>query len=334
MISNAPFESKQAYRFSVAPMLDCTDRHFRVMMRQISQKALLYTEMVVAQALHHSKQRNQLLDFYSIEHPISLQIGGDNPTLLAEAARMGEDWGYDEINFNVGCPSPRVTSGNFGACLMATPDQVARCIEAMTKASNLPVTIKHRIGIDNLDSDELLVEFVDKIANAGAKRFAIHARKAWLEGLSPKENRTIPPLEHEKVARLKLKRPNLKIELNGNLQSPKDCLNALQLFDGAMVGRAVYEHPMRWTTIDEIIFGEGSKEIKASTIIKQLIPHTENHLRNNGRLWDIAKHFLNLVEEIPGARSWRRNLGEKAHKKNAELKVIEDAAKQLEDAGF
>ncbi len=171
-----------AHRFSVAPMLDCTDRHFRVLMRQISCRALLYTEMVVAQALHHTNRRDRLLDFDPIEHPIALQVGGDDPNLLADAARLALDWGYDEINLNVGCPSQRVQAGNFGACLMADPDLVARCVEAMGQASALPVTVKHRIGIDDLDNDTLLTAFVDRVAEAGAQRFSVHARKAWLEG--------------------------------------------------------------------------------------------------------------------------------------------------------
>ena len=199
-----------AYRFSVAPMLDCTDRHFRVLMRQISQRALLYSEMVVAQALHHSRRRDKLLDFDAAEHPIALQVGGDDPDLLSDAARLAQDWGYDEINLNVGCPSQKVQAGNFGACLMAEPDLVARCVEAMTTASSLPVTVKHRIGIDNLDSDDLLTAFVDRVAAAGASRFAVHARKAWLEGLDPKQNRTVPPLQHERVAALKQRRKRMR----------------------------------------------------------------------------------------------------------------------------
>ncbi len=323
-----------AYRFSVAPMLDCTDRHFRVLMRQISRRALLYTEMIVAKALHHSEHINHLLDFDSIEHPISLQIGGDDPIILAEASRLAEEWGYDEINLNIGCPSKRVQSGNFGACLMAQPDLVAKCIDAMTRASTLPVTVKHRIGIDNLDSDKFLRDFVDTVSSAGAKRFAIHARKAWLEGLNPKENRTIPPLQYERITELKKQRPELLIELNGGLETPEDCINALKTFDGAMVGRAAYSHPLRWQKIDEIIYGERPKPIKASEVIKGLMPHAEEHLNRNGRLWDICKHVIQVVEEVPGARLWRKNLSLQAQAKNAQLKVLEEAALQLEDAGL
>ena len=325
----------EAYRFSIAPMLDCTDRHFRVLMRQISQRALLYTEMVVANALHHTNRVNDLLDFDEIEHPIALQIGGDNPKILKAAAQMANEWGYDEINLNIGCPSPRVKAGNFGACLMANPTQVARCIEAMVNATPLIVTVKHRLGIDNLDSDELLTEFVDCVAKAGAQRFSIHARKAWLNGLNPKQNRTIPPLQYERVELLKQKRPELKIELNGGLKTPKDCLEALSIFDGTMVGRAAYEHPLRWQAIDTLIFDEeNDRNKRASTIIKKLLPYAEKHLQKNGRLWDLCRHLLQLVEDVPGARKWRRNLSLKGQKTNAGLIVLEEAARQLEEVGL
>ncbi|KGG13378.1 MULTISPECIES: tRNA dihydrouridine(20/20a) synthase DusA [Prochlorococcus] len=323
----------QPYRFSIAPMLDCTDRHFRVIFRHISKRALLYTEMIVAKALLHQKG-SSLLDFNEIEHPISLQIGGDDPKELAEAAKIAEIWGYDEINLNVGCPSSKVKAGKFGACLMAHPTQVAKCIEAMKSATNLPVTIKHRTGIDYLDSDESLLKFVDEIASAGADRFAIHARKAWLSGLNPKQNRTIPPLEYEKVGRIKEKRPELKIELNGGLKTPINCLNALQKFDGAMVGRAAYSNPMLWKEIDALIFGDKIIEKKQSEIIKALIPYAEAHLNQDGRMWDICKHILQLVQGIPGARAWRREVTANGQKANADLSVLKSAALQLEKKGF
>ena len=323
-----------AYRFSVAPMLDCTDRHFRVLMRQISQRALLYSEMVVAQALHHSRRRDKLLDFDTSEHPIALQVGGDNPDLLGDAARLAHDWGYDEINLNVGCPSQKVQAGNFGACLMAEPDLVARCVEAMTTASSLPVTVKHRIGIDDLDSDDLLTAFVDRVAAAGASRFAVHARKAWLEGLDPKQNRTVPPLQHDRVVALKQRRPELIIELNGGLDSPEDCLKALKTCDGAMVGRAAYEHPLRWSGIDSQVFGEAPRTVRASDVVFGLIPHASAHLSRGGRLWDLCRHLMQLVEGVPGARHWRRSLGEKAQRPKADLSVLEEAGRQLKEAGL
>ena len=324
----------KAYRFSVAPMLDCTDRHFRVLMRLISKRALLYSEMVVAQALHHSNRRDKLLGFDPIEHPIALQIGGDNPALLADAARMADDWGYDEINLNVGCPSPRVKAGNFGACLMADPDHVARCVDAMVQATQRPVTVKHRVGIDDLDSDALLTAFVDRVAAAGAQRFSVHARKAWLEGLDPKQNRTIPPLQHERVVELKQRRPQLIIELNGGLDTPEDSLKALNDVDGAMVGRAAYAHPLRWQTIDALIFGEAERSVLASEVVLGLMPHAQRHLERGGRLWDLCRHLVQLVEGVRGARHWRRNLGLQAQRRGADLKVLQEAGIQLQDAGL
>ena len=323
-----------AFRFSVAPMLDCTDRHFRVLMRQITRRGLLYSEMVVAQALHHTDRRDRLLDFDPVEHPIALQVGGDDPTLLAEAARLASAWGYDEINLNVGCPSQKVQAGNFGACLMAEPDLVARCVEAMRNATDLPVTVKHRIGIDDLDSDALLTAFVDRVAAAGASRFAVHARKAWLEGLDPKQNRTIPPLQHERVVALKRRRPELVIELNGGLESPDDCLEALEICDGAMVGRAAYSHPLRWTSVDAVIFDERPRTILASDVVTGLIPHAEAHLQRGGRLWDLCRHLVQLVEGVRGARHWRRDLGNRAQRPGADLRILEEAGRPLRDAGL
>ncbi len=321
------------YRFSIAPMLDCTDRHFRVIFRQISKRALLYSEMIVAKALVHN-QGKRLLHFSEIEHPIALQLGGDDPKELAKAAKLGESWGYDEINLNLGCPSPRVQSGNFGACLMSNPRQVAKCIEAMKDSIKIPVTIKHRTGIDNYDSYELLIAFIDEIAEAGAERFTIHARKAWLEGLNPKQNRNIPKLEYEKVKKIKKDRPHLKIELNGGLNTPLDCLNALKVFDGAMVGRAAYSNPLLWKDIDHLIFGEKKKEIKASKVIKNLIPYAQDHLSTNGRLWDVAKHFLQLVQGVPGAKSWRHEISTKAQSSSADLNILENCIQKLEEAGL
>jgi len=321
------------YKLSIAPMMDCTDRHFRVLMRQITEKSLLYTEMIVAQALHYSKNRNKLLDFDEIEHPISIQLGGDNPDLLAEAAQMAEDWGYDEINLNIGCPSPKVTLGNFGACLMGEPKIVANCIEKMKKSCNIPITVKHRLGIDNLDSDDYLMKFVDSCSIAGADRFIIHARKAWLNGLNPKENRTIPPLQYERVEELKNKRPQLIIELNGGLNTINECIKILKIFDGAMVGRAAYSHPYIWTKIDSMIYGEKEKSIKRSKVIKKIIPFAQKHLDNDGRLWNIAKHVINLIENIPNAKKLRQELSENCQNQKADVFILKKIAQQLEDAG-
>ncbi len=324
-----------AYRFSVAPMMDYTDRHFRVLMRQITRRSLLYTEMVVAQALHYSERRERLIAFASCEHPIALQVGGDDPELLAEAARIAADRGYDEINLNVGCPSEKVQKGRFGACLMAEPAHVARCISAMSAASRLPVTVKHRIGIDAQDSYPELLAFVDTVAAAGARRFSVHARKAWLEGLDPKQNRTIPPLRYEMVHQLKQDRPDLTIELNGGLLDLSSCQQQLQQVDGVMVGRAAYEHPLRWATVDQELFGDSSQPTAcASSVVRGLIPYAETWCSSGGRLWAIARHLVQVVEGVSGARHWRRELGQAAGERQAGPEVLERAALQLEERGL
>ena len=338
---------EQAYRFSVAPMLDCTDRHFRVLMRQVSRRCLLTSEMVVARALHHiraeatparggdSRQRlERLLGFDPEERPLALQLGGDDPLLLADAARLGEAWGYDEINLNLGCPSEKVRQGRFGACLMAEPEQVARCIEAMAAATPLPVTVKHRIGIDALDSFEHLLGFVDTLAAAGCRRFAVHARKAWLDGLDPKQNRTIPPLRWDVVHRLKRERPALLIELNGGLEDLATCRSQLELVDGVMVGRAAYGHPLRWAAVDREIFGEERPAASASEVVRGLLPHAERWCSGGGRLWAIARHLVHLVEGVPGARGWRAGLTVAAGARTAGPEVLAEAARQLEERGL
>jgi tRNA-dihydrouridine synthase A len=334
-----------AYRFSVAPMLDRTDRHFRLLFRQISRHSLLYTEMVVAQALHHARRQpgasdaggrlERLIGFDPGERPLALQLGGDDPQLLAEAARLAADWGYDEINLNVGCPSEKVQKGRFGACLMADPPQVARCVEALALASGLPVTVKHRIGIDRRDSYAELLSFVDTLAAAGCQRFAVHARKAWLEGLDPKQNRTIPPLRYDLVHQLKAERPNLTIELNGGLLTIDDCRQQLRLVDGVMVGRAAYEHPLRWATVDARLHGDqGQTPARASTVVRGLIPHAERWRRRGNRLWPIARHLVHVVEGVGGARQWRATLTRQAGAREAGPEVLEAAARQLEERGL
>ncbi|MFM7267023.1 MAG: tRNA dihydrouridine(20/20a) synthase DusA [Cyanobium sp.] len=339
---------EHAYSFSVAPMLDCTDRHFRVLMRQISRRCLLTTEMVVARALQHirseasgpraaeaSLRLERLLGFDAEEKPLALQLGGDDPTLLAEAARLGAAWGYDEINLNLGCPSEKVVQGRFGACLMAEPEQVARCVAAMAAATDLPVTVKQRIGIDGLDSYEHLLGFVDTLAAAGSRRFAIHARKAWLAGLDPKQNRTIPPLRWDLVHRLKRERPGLLIELNGGLEDLATCQEQLSLVDGVMVGRAAYAHPLRWAPVDRVIFGDDHAAHRpASAVVQGLVPHAERWCRGGGRLWAIARHLVHLVEGVPGARRWRQNLTQAAGAQAAGPEVLAEAARQLEEHGL
>jgi tRNA-dihydrouridine synthase A len=338
--------SPASYRFSVAPMLDYTDRHFRVLMRQITRHSLLYTEMVVAQALHHARRQpgadlpggrlERLIGFDPCEHPLALQVGGDDPGLLADAARLASDWGYDEINLNVGCPSEKVQKGRFGACLMAEPHQVARCVAAMAAACRLPVTVKHRIGIDDRDSYPELLAFVDTLADAGCQRFAVHARKAWLQGLDPKQNRTIPPLRYDLVHQLKADRPSLTVELNGGLQTLDDCLSQLERVDGVMVGRTVYDHPLRWGSVDRMIHGDlaarpdRDHRTMAAQVVRGLIPYADRWLGRGDRLWPIARHLVKLVEGVPGARYWRQQLTRAAGNRQAGVEVLESAAILLE----
>jgi tRNA-dihydrouridine synthase A len=333
---------QHAYRFSVAPMLDCTDRHYRLLMRQISRHSLLYTEMVVGQALHHIEREGhrvqqrltRLLGFDPEERPLALQLGGDDPAILAAAAQLGAAWGYDEINLNVGCPSEKVQKGRFGACLMAEPQRVADCVAAMAAASGLPVTVKHRIGIDHHDSYAELLAFVDVVAAAGARRFAVHARKAWLQGLDPKQNRTIPPLRWDLVHQLKRDRPQLRIELNGGLEDLASCREQLAHVDGVMVGRAAYAHPLRWAPVDRDVFGaEGAQQARASTVLRGLLPHADRWVSSGGRLWAIARHLVHLVEGVSGARAWRANLTRTAGAAGAGPEVLEQAARMLEERG-
>ena len=334
MSFNQPNSMKNIHKISIAPMMDCTDKHFRMIMRKISSKALLYTEMIVAQSLAYTNKKENFLNFNDEEHPISIQFGGDEPKILSEAARMAEDWGYDEINLNVGCPSPRVCSGNFGASLMRDPEKVAKCIESLKNNCNLPVTIKHRIGVDNNDSFINLNNFVRRVANAGADRFTVHARKAILKGLNPKQNRTIPPLKYDVVKKLKGQNPNLLIEINGGITNIDDSLKALNDFDGVMIGRSVYKHPLRWSEIDQKIYGINKKLKSASDIIYSLIPYLEAHLSNGGNSWDICKHLINLVEGIPKAKIWRNQISNKSIKKELDIKYLIKVTSRIKEMGY
>jgi len=325
---------KNIHKLSIAPMMDCTDKHFRMIMRKISSKALLYTEMIVAQSLIYTEKKENLLDFNDEEHPIAIQFGGDDPKILKEAAQMAQDWGYDEINFNVGCPSPRVSSGNFGAALMKDPEKVAKCIESLKNNCNLPVTIKHRIGVDDDDSFINLNNFVRCIANAGADRFTVHARKAILKGLNPKQNRTIPPLEYGTVKKLKQFNPELLIEINGGLTNINESLKALNDFDGVMIGRSAYKRPLRWSEIDQRVYGINTKSKSASDIIFSLIPYIENHILNGGKSWDICKHLINLVEGIPKAKVWRNQISTKSIKKELDVEFLIKLTSRLEEMGY
>ena len=290
--------------------------------------------MIVAQSLIYTNKKEKFLDFNIEEHPVSIQFGGDNPKILQEAARMAQDWGYDEINFNVGCPSPRVCSGNFGASLMKDPLKVAKCIESLKNSCNLPITIKHRIGVDEDDSLNSLNNFVRCIANAGADRFIVHARKAILKGLNPKQNRNIPQLKYHLVKELKELNPRLLIEINGGFKNIEDSLKALNDFDGVMIGRSVYKHPLRWSEIDQRIYGINKKAKTASDIIFSLLPYLENHLSRGGKSWDICKHLVNLVEGIPKAKQWRNQISVKSIKKELDIDYLLQLTSRLKEMGY
>jgi len=320
--------SNQVYPLSIAPMMDRTDRHYRYFMRQITRRTLLYTEMVTTAAILHGDQE-QLLGFSPEEKPLVLQLGGDNPNHLATCAKIAEDMGYDQVNLNVGCPSDRVQNGNFGACLMAQPELVAKAVEAMQKVVNIPVTIKHRIGIDDQDKYEDMANFVRIVANAGCQHFIVHARKAWLQGLSPKENRTIPPLRYEEVHRLKQEFPQLFIEINGGFKTLTEVKDQLQFVDAVMIGRAAYDHPYLFATADQEIYGEKTPPLTRQEVIEAMYPYLEYWLQKGVKLNSMTRHFLELFARQPGTKAWKRYISENAHLTHAGVEVLEQALKQL-----
>ena len=294
--------------FSVAPMMACTDRHFRYFMRLISARVLLYTEMVTTGAIIHGN-RKRFLQFDPLEHPIAVQLGGANPHDLAECARIAEDYGYDEINLNIGCPSDRVQAGKFGACLMAEPCLVAECVSEISKVVKIPITVKTRIGIDQQDSYEELCAFITTVAQAGCQVFIIHARKAWLKGLNPKENRTKPPLRYDVVYQLKRDFPKLKIIINGGINSMADVQNHLQNIDGVMIGRAAYDNPYFLAAIEQALFPDDFFLMAREQIVEKLLPYIERELQAGTRIKSITRHLSGLFRGLPGARAWRKNLG-------------------------
>ena len=312
-------------KFSVAPMLDWTDRHERFFLRLISQHALLYTEMVTTGAIVHG-DRDRFLGFNSAEHPLALQLGGSDPVALKTCALVAEDYGYDEINLNVGCPSDRVQSGSFGACLMAQPQLVAECIASMQSAVNIPVTVKHRIGIDQQDSSDELCEFVAALAQVGCEVFIVHARKAWLKGLSPKENRDIPPLQYETVHRLKAAYPERQFIINGGFTTLQQASQQLAFVDGVMMGREVYHNPYILAEVDKIFYQDDHVLPSRHQVLQQLLPYVEEELHKGTRLHAITRHILGLFQGLPGARAWRRHLSENATRPGAGLQVLLDAA--------
>jgi tRNA-dihydrouridine synthase A len=313
-----------SHRFCVAPMMDWTDRHCRVFHRRLTKHALLYSEMVTADAVIHG-DRERLLGFSLEEHPIALQLGGSDPAKLAMAARIGADWGYDEINLNVGCPSDRVQEGRFGACLMAEPELVAACVSAMLDSQSIPVTVKCRIGIDDQDAESDLERFIDIVAAAGCQRFVVHARKAWLKGLSPKENREIPPLDYERVYRLKARRPDLTIIINGGITTIEEAQLHLRHVDGVMLGRAAYQNPYLLADVDRAIFGVSAPGTTRGEILTELLPYVARHIAGGGRLSNITRHVLGLYHGQPRGRGFRRVLGERGTRVSATAEVLAEA---------
>lgn len=315
-------------KLSVAPMMDRTDRHCRYFLRQISARTLLYTEMVTSQAILHG-DLEKLLGFTPEESLIALQVGGDDPASLAKCARIAEDFGYDEINLNVGCPSERVQSGNFGACLMLEPQRVADCVAAMRSATRLPVTVKHRIGVDEYDSYEHMAQFVATVAQAGCQRFTVHARKAWLQGLSPKENRDVPPLRYDDVYRLKREFPELIIEINGGILTLEATLAQLEQVDAVMIGRAAYDNPYLLAQADRRIFGENRPVRSRHEIVEAMYPYIDHWTSRGWKLHGLIRPMLQLFTGVPGSRAWKRTLTENSSKPGAGVEVVQRALAQV-----
>ena len=311
-------------RFCVAPMMEWTDRHCRFFHRLLTRRALIYTEMLTTGAVLRG-DRARLLGFDPFEHPVALQLGGCDPKVLAESARIGEDFGYDEINLNIGCPSDRVQEGRFGACLMAEPALVADCVTAMKAAVKIPVTVKCRIGIDEQDPEHTLFAFAEAVKAAGTEALIVHARKAWLKGLSPRENREVPPLDYALVRRLKAAHPNLAIVLNGGIASVEQASAELGAVDGVMMGRAAYQEPWRLLQVDALLYGEPAPFASPKEAALALIPYIERELAKGVRLHAITRHVLGLFRAVPGARAFRRHLAVEAVKPGASAAVMADA---------
>jgi tRNA-dihydrouridine synthase A len=317
-------------RFSVAPMMDWTDRHCRVFHRLMTRRARLYTEMLTTGAILHGN-RGRLLGFDASEHPVALQLGGSDPRDLAAAAKIGEDFGYDEINLNVGCPSDRVKDGRFGACLMAEPALVAEGVDAMKRAVRIPVTVKCRIGIDDQDPEIALDALARGVVAAGADGLIVHARKAWLNGLSPKENRDVPPLDYDRVYRLKASLPDTPIIINGGIASLAEAKLHLDHVDGVMLGRAAYQEPWRLLAADPELFGEAAPHPTMKDVFEAVIPYIDAELARGVRLHSITRHFVGAFHGVPGARAFRRHLAENGVRPGAGVNVLREAIALVED---
>jgi len=318
----------KANRLSVAPMLDWTDRHCRYFHRLMTSQTLLYTEMVTTGAIIHGK--GDFLAYNQEEHPVAMQLGGSNPVDLAHCAKLAQERGYDEINLNVGCPSDRVQNGRFGACLMAEPQLVADCVAAMKEVVDVPVTVKTRIGIDDQDSYEFLTDFISIVSEkGGCEQFTIHARKAWLSGLRPKENREIPPLDYNRAYQIKKDLSHLNIAINGGVKSLEEAKLHLAHLDGVMIGREAYQSPYILAEVDQQIFGLDAPVKKRSEVIFEMFPYIEQQLSQGAYLGHITRHMLGMFQSMPGARQWRRHISENAHKAGAGIEVVEAALAKI-----
>ncbi len=318
------------HRLSLAPMMDWSDHHCRYFWRLLTKQALLYTEMVTTGALIHG-ERERFLRYNEEEHPVALQLGGSEPADLAQCARWAQEWGYDEVNLNCGCPSDRVQSGMFGACLMARPELVRDCVSAMRDACDIPVTVKHRIGIDHMESYDELTHFVGTVAEGGCDTFIVHARKAWLQGLSPKQNREIPPLNYPWVYDLKRDFPQLTIAINGGITNLEQAQEHLQQVDGVMIGREAYQNPWMLAEVDCKIFGMDKTVESRDDVVAGLLPYVERQLTQGAHLNHITRHILGLYQGVPGAKKFRRHLSENAYKKEAGLEVLTRAYKLVSE---
>jgi len=315
------------HRFSVAPMLDWTDRHCRFFLRLLSKHTVLYTEMVTTGAIIHGK--GDYLGFNNEEHPLVLQLGGSDPQAMAHCAAIAQERGYDEVNINVGCPSDRVKNGSFGACLMAMPETVAECVAAMQSAVSIPVTVKCRIGIDDMDDYEGLSRFVSLVADGGCEHFIVHARKAWLQGLSPKENRDIPPLNYQRVYDLKEEFSQLKISMNGGIKTLEESKEHLRLIDGVMMGREVYSNPYILSNVDNLLYGELGSVISREEVVLQMTAYIKKQVAQGSRVWHIARHVLGLFQGQAGGRIWRRYLSENGTKKDVSTDLLLHAYEEV-----
>jgi tRNA-dihydrouridine synthase A len=317
-------------RFTLAPMMEWSTSDCRTFWRFLTKKAVLYSEMVTTGALLHG-DKARFLDYNACEHPLALQLGGSNPKDLAECSRIAEGWGYDEVNLNCGCPSDRVQNGMIGACLMAEPELVADCIATMQNAVKIPVTVKHRIGIDDMEDYDGLVKFVSTIAETGCKTFIVHARKAWLKGLSPKENREVPPLQYDKVYQLKQDFPHLEIIINGGITTLEQSQQLLAHVDGVMLGREAYANPYLLAEVDQKIYGTSNPVISRNEVMAGFIAYCEEQLANGTRLNHLTRHILGLYQGLPRARQFRRILSEQAHKPGAGIEVLQQALEVLNE---